>query len=61
MTPVKVSTIQFAVTRHGTWRAALAFIDNFKLTMLVSFPAIPLVMLVQRLRQPVGSQAPALD
>jgi hypothetical protein len=60
MTPVKVSTSQFAVTRHGNWRAALAFIDNFKL-MLVSFPAIPLVMLVQRPRQPVGSQAPALN
>jgi DHA2 family multidrug resistance protein len=30
---------------------AVAFIDNFKLTMLMSFLAIPLVILVQRPRR----------
>jgi DHA2 family multidrug resistance protein len=40
---------------------AVAFIDNFKLMMFVSFLAIPLVMLVQRPRRSAGDKAPALD
>jgi DHA2 family multidrug resistance protein len=40
---------------------AVAFIDNFKLMMFVSFLAIPLVILVQRPRRPLGNQGPALD
>ena len=40
---------------------AVAFIDNFKLMMFVSFLAIPLVILVQRPRQAGGNQAPASD
>jgi MFS transporter, DHA2 family, multidrug resistance protein len=40
---------------------AIAFIDNFKLMMFVSFLAIPLVILVQRPRRPLGNQGPALD
>jgi len=40
---------------------AIAFIDNFKLMMFVSFLAIPLVLLVQRPRRPRGNEAPALD
>jgi DHA2 family multidrug resistance protein len=40
---------------------AVAFIDNFKLMMFVSFLAIPLVLLVQRPRRPRGNEAPALD
>jgi DHA2 family multidrug resistance protein len=40
---------------------AVAFIDNFKLMMFVSFLAIPLVILVQRPRQAGGNQAAALD
>jgi DHA2 family multidrug resistance protein len=39
---------------------AVAFIDNFKLMMLVSFLAIPLVFLVQRPRQEADGAAPAL-
>jgi MFS transporter, DHA2 family, multidrug resistance protein len=35
---------------------AVAFIDNFKLMMFVSFLAIPLVVLVQRPRQALGVQ-----
>jgi DHA2 family multidrug resistance protein len=37
---------------------AVAFIDNFKLMMFVSFLAIPLVVLVQRPRQAHGDKAP---
>jgi MFS transporter, DHA2 family, multidrug resistance protein len=37
---------------------AVAFIDNFKLMMFVSFLAIPLVVLVQRPRQALGDKAP---
>jgi DHA2 family multidrug resistance protein len=40
---------------------AVAFIDNFKLMMYVSLLAIPLVILVQRPRRPLGKEAPALD
>jgi DHA2 family multidrug resistance protein len=40
---------------------AVAFIDNFKLMMFVSFLAIPLVILVQRPRRPSGNERPALD
>jgi DHA2 family multidrug resistance protein len=40
---------------------AVAFIDNFKLMMFVSFLAIPLVMLVQRPRRSAGDKAPSLD
>jgi DHA2 family multidrug resistance protein len=39
---------------------AVAFIDNFKLMMLVSLLAIPLVFLVQRPRQEADGAAPAL-
>jgi DHA2 family multidrug resistance protein len=39
---------------------AVAFIDNFKLMMLVSFLAIPLVFLVQRPRQEADGAASAL-
>jgi MFS transporter, DHA2 family, multidrug resistance protein len=38
---------------------AVAFIDNFKLMMFVSFLAIPLVLLVQRPRRLPGDSAPA--
>jgi DHA2 family multidrug resistance protein len=38
---------------------AVAFIDNFKLMMLVSFLAIPLMFLVQRPRWAAGGTAPA--
>jgi MFS transporter, DHA2 family, multidrug resistance protein len=37
---------------------AVAFIDNFKLMMFVSLLAIPLVILVQRPRRPLGDRAP---
>jgi MFS transporter, DHA2 family, multidrug resistance protein len=37
---------------------AVAFIDNFKLMMFVSFLAIPLVLLVQRPRRLPGDRAP---
>jgi MFS transporter, DHA2 family, multidrug resistance protein len=37
---------------------AVAFIDNCKLMMFVSFLAIPLVVLVQRPRQALGDKAP---
>jgi DHA2 family multidrug resistance protein len=37
---------------------AVAFIDNFKLMMFVSFLAIPLVVLVQRPRRSLGDKAP---
>src|ERR1700681_1782344 len=40
---------------------AVAFIDNFKLMMFVSFLAIPLVILLQRPRRPSGNERPALD
>jgi DHA2 family multidrug resistance protein len=40
---------------------AVAFIDNFKLMMFVSFLAIPLVLLVQRPRLPFGNEGPASD
>jgi DHA2 family multidrug resistance protein len=39
---------------------AVAFIDNFKLMMFVSFLAIPLVMLVQRPRH-LDNTVPASD
>jgi MFS transporter, DHA2 family, multidrug resistance protein len=35
---------------------AVAFIDSFKLMMIVSFLAIPLVILVQRLSRQLGNQ-----
>jgi len=40
---------------------AIAFIDNFKLMMFVSFLAIPLVILVQRPRRPLGNAGPISD
>jgi DHA2 family multidrug resistance protein len=40
---------------------AVAFIDNFKLMMFVSFLAIPLVLLVQRPRRLPGDRAPVPD
>jgi DHA2 family multidrug resistance protein len=40
---------------------AVAFIDNFKLMMLVSFLAIPLVILVQRPSRQLGNQGPVSD
>src|SRR5260370_9511590 len=40
---------------------AVPFIDNFKLMIDVSLLSIPLVILVQRPRQPLGKEAPALD
>jgi DHA2 family multidrug resistance protein len=40
---------------------AVAFIDNFKLMMFVSFLAIPLVLLVQRARRLPGDRAPVPD
>src|SRR3982074_1020806 len=39
---------------------AVAFIDNFKLMMFVSFLAIPLVVLVRSPRRPPGNEGPAL-
>jgi MFS transporter, DHA2 family, multidrug resistance protein len=38
---------------------AVAFIDNFKLMMFVSFLAIPLVLLVQRPHRSAGKEGPA--
>jgi DHA2 family multidrug resistance protein len=38
---------------------AVAFIDNFKLMMFVSFLAIPLVVLVRSPRRPLGNEGPA--
>ncbi|MDB5603549.1 MAG: drug resistance transporter, EmrB/QacA subfamily protein [Bradyrhizobium sp.] len=38
---------------------AVAFIDNFKLMMFVSFLAIPLVLLVQRPHRSAGKESPA--
>jgi MFS transporter, DHA2 family, multidrug resistance protein len=40
---------------------AVAFIDNFKLMMFVSFLALPLVVLVQRPRQAPGDKAPVTE
>jgi DHA2 family multidrug resistance protein len=40
---------------------AIAFIDNFKLMMFVSFLAIPLVILVQRPPRPLGNAGPISD
>jgi MFS transporter, DHA2 family, multidrug resistance protein len=40
---------------------AIAFIDNFKLMMFVSFLAIPLVILVQGPRRPLGNAGPISD
>jgi DHA2 family multidrug resistance protein len=40
---------------------AVAYIDNFKLMMFLSFLAIPLVLLVQRPRRSPGNQGPALE
>jgi DHA2 family multidrug resistance protein len=53
-----------ALTQMVTVQAeAVAFIDNFKLMMFVSFLAIPLVILVQRVphgdRNPAGALAKA--
>ena len=45
----------------STQAEAVAFIDNFKLMMFVSFLAIPLVLLVQRPRRPAGNQVLAPD
>jgi MFS transporter, DHA2 family, multidrug resistance protein len=38
---------------------AVAFIDNFKLMMFVSFLAISLVVLIQSPRRPLGNEGPA--
>ena len=45
----------------STQAEAVAFIDNFKLMMFVSFLAIPLVLLVQGPRRPAGNQVLAPD
>jgi DHA2 family multidrug resistance protein len=45
----------------GAQAEAVAFIDNFKLMMYVSFLAIPLALLVQRPRGRLGNAVPASD
>jgi DHA2 family multidrug resistance protein len=49
-----------ALTQIVTAQAeSVAFIDNFKLMMFVSFLAIPLVVLVRSPRRPLGNEGPA--
>ena len=55
--PAAVMSAPVTVTAQAE---AVAFIDNFKLMMFVSFLAIPLVILVQRPRRTAGRAAPAL-
>jgi DHA2 family multidrug resistance protein len=45
----------------GAQAEAVAYIDNFKLMMFVSFLAIPPVIPVQRPRRPLGNAGPISD
>jgi hypothetical protein len=59
LTPYLESLPDAALAQTMTVQAqAIAFIDNFKLMMFVSFLAIPLVILVQRPRRPLGNAGP---